>query len=517
MKGGLRQKNTDISTWEAVYKMMGVKGATLDVITYTSLKGFIFKLEVPNNLENSEFYGINEDRRGMNSPVFSLVFKFAIINNYGNTRFPDIISNKGIQHPKTSEKFDDFKIEANSQQKIYTDTISPSGKPITISVVDLSFFNKSSAHSLLKELINIPTTDPNKKGEQEYVLQYINTNLQNGLGLITMELIHETFKPLLYCSELNQARGEIYALSQLIILFVKSRLINYDCHMKNIMGNDSPDTNHIEEKSVLIDFGNTINVDNIPQNIITKYNSVFGNFTNDYDTIKNLDITDLYITYLATQGLIINRMENIIKFISRIDYCKNALKYNKTCPQMIHLIMDLYPTVNNDWTKPIIWDKFATGRTMIVYDSIIKIIYTITHDELRPVNRFSKKNIETSIRKGEIPFFVDPDNSVYDRSTYFSSIVTRTPTAAAAAQTTFHTRDINEIVAPSANRMDRNSNGEETLLDIAKDCVGKLCPMLRTRKLKVDGGKKRKIKKRNTKKLKKYDVKNKNGYKKNIL
>ena len=488
LKGGLRQKNTDISTWEAVYKMINVRGATLDVITYTSLKGFIFKLQVPNDPENSEFYGINENRRGMNSPVFSLVFKFSIINSK-STRFPDIITNKGTPYPKMSEKFDDFKQEANNQQKIYTDTIFPSGKPITISVVDLSFFNRRSAHTLLKQLAMIPTRNLVKKREQVDVLQYINTNLQYGLGLITMELIHETFKPLIYCDKLNQADGETYALAQLIILFIKSRLINSDCHMKNIMGNDSPDTNGIEEQSVLIDFGSTIHVDNISQNIITKYDSDFGNFQNDYDSIKNLDITDLYITYNSTRDVIINRMENIIKFISRIDYCKNALKFNKTCPQMISLLMDLYPTINDDWTTPIVWDKFAYGRTILMYVSMIKIIYNITHDELHAVNRFSKKNIKDLVEKGGIPFFKDPDNTVYDRS---ASIVLLTPTAASVGQ----------ITAPRLNRMDRNTEGNgETLMDIARDCVGKFCPILGTRKLKVDGGKRKK--KRNTKKYKK--------------
>ena len=102
---------------------------------------------------------------------------------------------------------------------------------------------------------------------------------------------------------------------------------------------------------------------------------------------------------------------------------------------------------------------------------------------------FSKKNIKDLVEKGGIPFFKDPDNTVYDRS---ASIVLLTPTAASVGQ----------ITAPRLNRMDRNteSNGEN-LMDIARDCIGKFCPIL-TRKLKVDGGKKRK-KKRNTKKYKK--------------
>ena len=60
-KGGLRQKNPEISSFQAVMNMLNTTGAQITLVSYTSLTGFIFKLEIlKDDHEKVEFYGLNE-------------------------------------------------------------------------------------------------------------------------------------------------------------------------------------------------------------------------------------------------------------------------------------------------------------------------------------------------------------------------------------------------------------------------------------------------------------------------
>lgn len=138
MKGGLKQANTEISSWQAVWSMINIPGAQIEIISYTSLSGIIFRLDIPQDthLDLIQFYGLNNSKDGFDKPVYSLVFKFLLISsslymselNIGETKITK----------KTESLYDCIK-EAYTQQKIYAHTIFPAGYPITVSVVDFSF------------------------------------------------------------------------------------------------------------------------------------------------------------------------------------------------------------------------------------------------------------------------------------------------------------------------------------------------------------------------------------------
>ena len=171
MNGGLKQKNTGITSWQAVYNMINVPGALLNVITCSSLKGFIFKLTIPSNPEYSEFLGINSNKKAMNTPVYSLVLKFAIITPNGDDLLPSLDLN-GEKHDKATESLIDFQREAINQQQIYIDTLSPLGKPITISVVDFSYFNSDACKLLLRKLMTLPSDTPAFHTKKQVVLDF---------------------------------------------------------------------------------------------------------------------------------------------------------------------------------------------------------------------------------------------------------------------------------------------------------------------------------------------------------
>ena len=76
-----RQRNPKLSSWQAVYKMISLPDARLSKISYSSLTGFIFRLDVPNIESNTEFYGLNDKKSALTKPIYSIVFKLAIISD----------------------------------------------------------------------------------------------------------------------------------------------------------------------------------------------------------------------------------------------------------------------------------------------------------------------------------------------------------------------------------------------------------------------------------------------------
>jgi hypothetical protein len=123
VKGGLKQKDPSLTSWQAVYKMISNPESTLTKISYSSLKGYIFKLDVPPIPENSEFFGLNVDGTALNVPIYSLIFKFAIVSEGGDEELPEFffpgeLDSNGDQmyYTKATENLNDFKVESEIQQ-----------------------------------------------------------------------------------------------------------------------------------------------------------------------------------------------------------------------------------------------------------------------------------------------------------------------------------------------------------------------------------------------------------------
>jgi hypothetical protein len=59
-KGGIVKKDDTLTYWQAVYKMICVPEAMLTTISYNSLYGYVFKLNIPPISENAEFFDLND-------------------------------------------------------------------------------------------------------------------------------------------------------------------------------------------------------------------------------------------------------------------------------------------------------------------------------------------------------------------------------------------------------------------------------------------------------------------------
>lgn len=418
--GGLRlvQFGNINTSFDAVYQMITNPLSTLTKISYSSLKGFIFKLDVPHDVQHTYFYGLNDTGTNYNVPVYTLILKFAIITDRTES-LPNFIYMYD-SHNKSTEKLIEYSIESKTQQDIYVATVSPSGNPICPAVADFSYFNSTSGEILLAKLIK-NTNNSKTNAMIEYLLRNIvGTNRK--LGMITMEIADDSIE-LENLKTINRASYDAnieYAIAQIFILFTKLKVINYDSHSKNVLANQS--TN----KSLLIDFGRTIDLSKpVPHfaNIIQEYNVVTGgNYDNDLRD-ANIDFTDLYESRNNSSDQIIVRMQNIIKFIAYVDYVikKSWFKIRSTeyHPQMNDLIKYLYGnTIGDDWQtyNPIhVFNSPTQQDVKEKYRRIITLIYNLTNTPITHVNYLSKKTIDKKYQNNEL-FSLNPDILFHDKS-----------------------------------------------------------------------------------------------------
>lgn len=508
IKGGLKQKNPELTSWQCVYKMISNPGARLSKIAFSSLKGFIFRLDVPPSPENSEFFGLNDKGTDFTKPIYSLIFKFAIIGeDEDDLELPNLVipgdkNDKGQPllggREKETEDLTSFKIEADIQQQIYAATVTPTAKPISLAVVDFSTFNKPASDALLRELLTKSGSDTASR-----MLNYLITNVTPGrsLGLMTMELANPEFRELSTVDNDDAYYADCkYGLAQLFVLFVKLKTINYDCHMGNILGSTIPPAagGGIIERSVLIDFGRTLNLTKprpFPTNageIIEKYNVFSGSiFQRDLAEVLRYSITDFYVSRDTPEDVVIDRMQKVIKFISYLDYATNTEYFNMDAaigfdrPQLITLLDYIYGdgVISRGWiasTPARVRPGFEmTRQARGVYASLIPLIRTITETPLGAANRLSYAAIQGMIDSGRI-FSVKPRVS-YDRSNIadWSLEEHAAPEAAAA------------VAAPAVTTRSRAAAMAEE-------------PPRRGRSGNFSGGKSRRYKKHSTKKRRRY-------------
>jgi len=509
IKGGLKQKNPDLTSWQCVYKMISNPGARLSKIAFSSLKGFIFRLDVPPSPENSEFLGLNDAGTDFTKPIYSLIFKFAIIGeDADDLELPNLVipgdkNDSGQPLPggreKETEDLTSFKIEADIQQKIYAATVTPTAKPISLAVVDFSTFNKAASDTLLRELLTKSASDAASR-----MLGYLITNVtpERSLGLLTMELANPDFRELGTIDDDEAYYADCqYGLAQLFVLFVKLKTINYDCHAGNILGSIIPPAagGGSAERSVLIDFGRTLNLTKprpFPSDageIIEKYNVFSGsNFQTDLAEVLGFSITDFYVSRDTPEDVVIDKMQKIIKFISYLDYATNVTYFNMDPargldrPQLITLLDYIYGdgVISRGWiasTPARVRPGFEMNRqARATYASLIPLIRALTEPPMKQINRLSPATI-TSMMDSDRIFSVKPRVS-YSRNNVALWAVEEPAAleeAAAAAAPT-----------PGVETRSRAAAAEE--------------PQRRGRAGNFSGGKSRRHKKYSTKKRRRY-------------
>jgi len=198
MVGGVVNKTLGKDNFDSFVQLLKNEGCEIKSISFSSLKGFVFKVHVKNLLEKDiEFYGLNETSNVFDKPVDTLVVKLAILytgtGHKKNERILDLpnyqeVYNEQSSYNKQMESFSDFKNEAIAQSEIYEKTLLK-GQPICPALIDFSHFTSMDSSMPFLNLLESKCIDNND--ESKNMILYIKTILGTvrvcELGMITME------------------------------------------------------------------------------------------------------------------------------------------------------------------------------------------------------------------------------------------------------------------------------------------------------------------------------------------
>jgi hypothetical protein len=417
IKGGLKLKNPGIDSFDAVMNMINCPGAKLNVLSYSSAYGFVFKLSIPPTAHHCvQFQGLSSKTKTFTNDIYSLVLKLSIINDK-----EDIIKTRleidGESKRKSKENAQAFMNEAKIQQEIFLETIVPSGNPICLGIADYSYLSQTDASKFLDILIDITRI----KSSSRAVLQYIKTNMETSdkLGIISMELAdgYTELNELLY-DHRHPNYDHFFSLSiaEIIILFAKSKskYVNIDFHPKNILKNE--DTRDVR----LIDFGRIANVtasgdsgfpnDEKKNEVIRNYNRMFGDYKIDRQEAIGVDIFNLYGLRISND-IISENLHKIIKFYCCLDFAINNTYYSKVMPQCMEFVKYIYGF------DP--FDPFDANRLVINEESKAKFlkISEKIRDRITPEingrNSMSRDAVDRKKREGNF-LIIDKEISQYN-------------------------------------------------------------------------------------------------------
>jgi hypothetical protein len=250
MKGGLKlllSKNND--GFEPVYEMIMNHKSKFKLMTASSLSGFIFTLEVPEDV--SRYADINSDKTGFDKIITNFVIKIVLTSSQG------VSMGEYKKNVKIYETKDNFYKEARVQQKIWMKSIENGASEICPSVANLSFSDKQNTQTLFSTLANKSNNDK----DMIDVLEFLNKNNIEGMGILTMKNYTNSKTMTKYLADKNVSqKDKQHVLNYTMVKVIRLALVgyvHYDLHTSNILVTDD-----INNKSVLIDFGRVIRIRN---------------------------------------------------------------------------------------------------------------------------------------------------------------------------------------------------------------------------------------------------------------
>ena len=375
-KGGLKKINKEKLLFEPIHDMMSSPGTVFNVLTVSSLKGFMIKMDIRD--QSSEYRQPNpRSLSRFDTPVTHFLLKFAIVSpneegiaeyyrstffinpNWKREKLPD-------QHcfwKSTDSKLDFFN-EAKLQQNIWIDSIVGGRFPICPSVANLSFF-KATAPELLHYIKNTPDrTSGTAAGKLNdltpYLVTQVNKKPSYELGLIVQNLIEQstTLSDFLKSAAPPRLKQDavVFAGAQMIRLFLNHKIIHLDLHLGNILVS----TTSSGCNSYLIDFGRILNFQS--QILADITNSINSDSAEKLQILTTKSI-DIVADWTRIESLILGQRtqfdgssmaKEIIELLAHIDLSINSELFNNfTIPQMSGFMSQLNPAIYTE-----IWDKF---------------------------------------------------------------------------------------------------------------------------------------------------------------
>jgi hypothetical protein len=273
-KGGAKLIHPEKTGFSATFDMLKSEGSSLEILTFSSLYGFMFELIVDPS--KTEYYTLDATGR-LKTPITEFILKLVVTTPITIT-LPEY---NGVK--KASETPGNFLNEAKTQQSIWLNSISGGRPEICPAVANLSLFDNAQSHILIYWLFFIIGKNginrPNEVTDVLHYLLYILTKPPCGIGVILMPKIMNstTFTNFTRSSpspredEILEAISNI--LAQVVRLFIGNGIIHTDLHKSNVLVYRSAQ----KMKSEIIDFGRVIHVDDMPPNVKTDKANIIDN------------------------------------------------------------------------------------------------------------------------------------------------------------------------------------------------------------------------------------------------
>lgn len=302
--GGLKLRDKNKTGFAPVYDM--IEHGTLDVLTYESLKGFLFTLDVEQDA--SEYFNLRGSR--FLEPVTNYILKFSVITD---TNDENLAACGGVE--KSSESAESYLEEARLQQNCWLRSISGGHPAICPSVANFSLFDNSESTKLLNFLQTKPSST-----KLQIVLPYLVDCCRDPskrLGVIVMPRVANCtpfFDFVQKATQQEQTIAYAMVIAQIVRLFVQLNVMHFDLHPRNALVSGKGDT----LKTMLIDFG--------------RASDIRTGQDDEYLTVREKKQTRTFMDVELENILNINRragvdeegeLERILAYMAKLDFDKN--------------------------------------------------------------------------------------------------------------------------------------------------------------------------------------------------
>lgn len=274
--GGMKRKNYPSPTsgtkkpkemMRAIQDMIASPGATLEVLTCGSLKGFMFTLTVQP--EHSEFLKQGPGGGKFIVPETEFIIKFCIAsdNEYGITayKFPPTSKKPEDKVSKETESVDGFFEEAKLQQSIWRNSVGAGKEPLCPPVAAFQILQHARVTGFLSAFRTFGLcTAPKSEFTVKYLVKEISKYPTFHLGILLMPKIPLSQTMGMFVDPLPVGHPDrLYMksmlLAKVIRLFIEGKSIHFDLHPGNGMVFQRPDGSL---GTILIDFGRASNLRN---------------------------------------------------------------------------------------------------------------------------------------------------------------------------------------------------------------------------------------------------------------
>jgi len=400
LEGGAILKDPSITRCQAIVNMIRDPSSEVTLLTYSSLKGFIFTLNVRDTTKI-----LFRNMKYIREPdIQKYIIKVVLITKDGDDDLPAL---KAVD--KQTESMISFYREAKLQSRIW-ELSTLSKKPnFSPSVVDFSLFNQKKA----TEFINLLKSKilPGSIGMEviDYLLPLV-ANKTYTLGTLIMPCLMNSLQMSEYRPAMtNLTDLYINSLAKVISLYLFNGLIHYDLHPGNILVKRNDDGSL---SPFVIDFGRASQVDLLDPNEYFKgdeYISSPADQKDAFDHRKRFFDRFLELCCGSRRGSPVQLMQDriqliteIIAYLSRMDHTTNHRLFVMPDPAAYQLSWHTHVTtgaqreqnLSNIWAileSDNVMEDVGTGLSTI--QELKKTNKLINFIEQRPEAFFSSPDI----------------------------------------------------------------------------------------------------------------------------